>query len=206
MSQMIASSGFANKVVLITGASTGIGLATAELLEAQGSKVLLLARSFPDPQKASQQMVRMPVDIRNRQELMRIATLIKQQYGQLDGLFVNAGVAEFVALDELDDAHVDRVIDTNVKGALLSAQCFARWSARWVASSLRVAWLPPSVRRGVRRTAQAKVRSKPWPGRWLPSCSKGRSVSTVSPPAQPKHQSWRNRRCPRQAPRRSPHS
>lgn len=125
MTQLIGSSDFRDKVVLITGGSSGIGLATAELLHSLEAKVILLARSFEQPRNASDRMTLIPADVSNRRELLRIASVVKEQFGKIDGLFVNAGVAEFVALDDADDAHAERLIEVNIKGALWSTQCFA---------------------------------------------------------------------------------
>jgi NAD(P)-dependent dehydrogenase (short-subunit alcohol dehydrogenase family) len=125
VSQIMSSSEFTGKIVLVTGASSGIGLATAELLHANGATVLLVARSFPEPMPALGHSERFCADVRSRQDLQRVARAIQQHHDGLDGLFVNAGVAEFVALDDADDAHFQRVMDTNVKGAFLSTQCLA---------------------------------------------------------------------------------
>lgn len=125
MSQRSDDSSFENKVILITGASSGIGLATAELLTARGAKVVVLARNLSSQHPTLEPAVSIVADVRSRLELERAAALVKQRHGRLDGLFVNAGVAEFIALDEVNDPHIERVLDTNVKGALLSVQTFS---------------------------------------------------------------------------------
>lgn len=115
---------FANKVVLITGASTGIGWSTAQTLAARGATVIAVARSFPKPFE-SRNVHAFTADVRQRADLERVAGRVRELSAHLDGLFVNAGVAEFVALDDAEEAHFDRLFETNVKAAFLTTQCFA---------------------------------------------------------------------------------
>lgn len=123
MSRSHTDKEFINKVVLITGASSGIGFSTAQLLQARGATIVHVARSFPPT--TNPDVERVEADVRVRRDLERVAAFVKERHGALDGLFVNAGVAEFIALDDIDDTHLSRLLDTNVRGALLTVQCLA---------------------------------------------------------------------------------
>ncbi len=113
---------FADKVVLITGASTGIGWATAHTLAARGATVIAVARSFSSSFESAN-VHAFTADVRQLSDLERVAGQVRQRFERLDGLFVNAGVAEFVALDDADEAHFDRLFDTNVKAAFFTVRC-----------------------------------------------------------------------------------
>jgi NAD(P)-dependent dehydrogenase (short-subunit alcohol dehydrogenase family) len=125
VSQRIESSDFSGRTILVTGASSGIGLATSELLENSGAKVLRIARSFAgETQQTHGETSWFQADVRKRDTLQGVASTIERHHGKLDGVFINAGIAEFVALDALDESHIERVIGTNVVGTVLSAQAF----------------------------------------------------------------------------------
>jgi len=124
MNESLHASEFAGKVVLVTGASTGIGQATVELLTAQGAEVISVARSFaPTPNAPAS--IRVEADVRNITDLTRLHDFTRDRFGAIDGLFVNAGVAEFKAVEDADEEHFDRLFDTNVKGAFLTVKACA---------------------------------------------------------------------------------
>jgi NAD(P)-dependent dehydrogenase (short-subunit alcohol dehydrogenase family) len=123
MNESLHTSDFAGKVVLITGASTGIGAATAELLSARGAEVIAVARSFAPTR--TETSTRVEADVRNAADQRRLQDFVRERFGAIDGLFVNAGVAEFKAVADADEAHFDRLFDTNVKGAFLTVKACA---------------------------------------------------------------------------------
>src|SRR5216684_1419038 len=119
------SSGIKDKVVVITGASSGIGEATALLLAERGAKVVLGARS-PDRLEALAARITAsggeasyaPTDVKRREDVSNLVGLAIERYGKLDVLVNNAGVAPISLLDELRVDDWQEMIDVNIKGVL----------------------------------------------------------------------------------------
>jgi NADP-dependent 3-hydroxy acid dehydrogenase YdfG len=114
-----------NKVVAITGASSGIGEATALLLAARGAKVVLGARGSSGLKVLADRIAGaggeasfMPTDVRRREDVSNLVTLACERHGKIDVLFNNAGVAPISLLDELRVDDWDEMIDVNIKGVL----------------------------------------------------------------------------------------
>src|SRR5712671_2681699 len=122
---MQTSSGIKDKVVAITGASSGIGEATALLLAERGAKVVLGARGS-DRLKALAARIadaggeasHAPTDVKRRDDLSRLVNLACDRYGKLDVLVNNAGIAPTSLLDELRVDDWEEMIDVNIKGVL----------------------------------------------------------------------------------------
>ncbi|WP_328335588.1 MULTISPECIES: SDR family oxidoreductase [unclassified Streptomyces] len=118
-------SGIEGKVVVITGASSGIGEATALLLAERGAKVVLGARR-PERlealvariEKAGGQAVCARTDVKRREDLSRLVALASDRYGKIDVLVSNAGVGLISPLDELRVEDWEEMIDVNLKGVL----------------------------------------------------------------------------------------
>lgn len=113
------------KVVAITGASSGIGRATALLLAARGAKVVVGARRQDQLDTLVAEIaatggaaVARVIDIRKRADLLRFVGAAVQQFGQIDVLVSNAGIAPTSHLDELRVEDWEDMIDVNVKGLL----------------------------------------------------------------------------------------
>lgn len=114
-----------NKVIAITGASSGIGEATALLLAARGARLVLGARRTDKLaalaariQQEGGTAVYMPLDVKNRQDLAQFVQLALDQFGQLDVLVNNAGIGPISPLDELRVEDWDEMIDVNFRGLL----------------------------------------------------------------------------------------
>jgi NADP-dependent 3-hydroxy acid dehydrogenase YdfG len=98
-----------NKVVAITGASSGIGEATAELLAANGAKVVLgarradvLATLTERIQKAGGQAVYLQMDVTERAEVASLIQLALNEFGRLDVMINNAGISQLQLLEDAD--------------------------------------------------------------------------------------------------------
>ena len=113
------------KVVVITGASSGIGETTAQLVAARGAQVVLGARrtdrlqALADRiQLAGGQVRYLPIDVTHRKEVERLAALALEQFGQLDVMINNAGTAQLSLLEDGDVTGWEEMIDINLKGVL----------------------------------------------------------------------------------------
>src|SRR6266404_7566745 len=113
------------KVVVITGASSGIGEATALLLAERGAKVVLGARGLDRLEAlagritaAGGEVAYARTDVKRRDDLTGLVNLACERYGKLDVLFSNAGVMPISPLDDLRVEDWEEMIDINIKGVL----------------------------------------------------------------------------------------
>lgn len=118
-------SGIEGKVIAITGASSGMGEATALPLAELGAKVVLGARGsdrlkvFADRIVASGgEAAYAPADVKRREDLSKLVGMAIERYGKLDVLVSNAGVAPISLLDEIRVEDWEEMIDVNLKGVL----------------------------------------------------------------------------------------
>jgi NADP-dependent 3-hydroxy acid dehydrogenase YdfG len=118
-------SGIEGKVVAITGASSGIGEATALLLAERGAKIVIGARGSERLKaladrivSAAGQVAYARTDVKRREDLSNLVKLACERYGKLDVLVNNAGIGPISPLDELRVDEWDEMIDINIKGVL----------------------------------------------------------------------------------------
>jgi NADP-dependent 3-hydroxy acid dehydrogenase YdfG len=114
--------GVAGKVVTITGASSGIGAATARLLAARGARVVLGARRGGRLAEVAGgvdgDVVTRVTDVRRRADLAALVDLARERFGRLDVLVASAGVAHVAPVDDLAVDGWDEMLDVNVRGVL----------------------------------------------------------------------------------------
>jgi len=112
-------------VFVVTGASSGIGLATARLLAAKGGNVALLARSRDALAFLARELPgSLPVvaDVTDFAALRAAIASIHAHYGRLDGLINNAGRSYAAAVEEIDPALFDEIFHLNVLGPIVAMQ------------------------------------------------------------------------------------
>lgn len=110
------------KVVIITGASSGIGEATAKLLAEKGAKVVLSARREAKLKKIvdtiGENAAYYVSDVSSLQDMRALADYAKQKFGRIDVLFANAGIMPVSGMSELKVNEWDAMIDVNIRGVL----------------------------------------------------------------------------------------
>ena len=114
------------KIALITGGSSGIGLATAKNFIAEGAHVFITGRRRSELDRAVAELGNGVTPVQgsgaNLADIDKLFGIIKAQQGGLDIVFANAGTGQFASLDEITEEHFDRQFDLNVKGLLFTVQ------------------------------------------------------------------------------------
>src|SRR5882672_3793292 len=114
------------KIALVTGANSGIGLATAKRFVSEGAYVFIAGRRDAELAAAAAQIERnvtaVPGDVSRPADLDRLFGQIKREKGRLDVLFANAGVAKYAPLGTITEEFYDSIFDINVKGLLFTVQ------------------------------------------------------------------------------------
>ncbi|MFD1034093.1 SDR family NAD(P)-dependent oxidoreductase [Sphingomonas hankookensis] len=117
---------FEDKVVVITGGSDGIGLATAHAFAAEGARVYITARRQPLLDQAVDEIghgaVGVQGDATNLADLSELYERIERDHGRIDVIFANAGLHQAVPLDAIDEAHFDATFGLNVKAMVFTVQ------------------------------------------------------------------------------------
>lgn len=114
------------KVAVVTGGTTGIGLATAKRLADDGAFVFITGRRQAELDAAvaviGENAFGVQGDVSNLEDLDQLYETIKEKKGKVDILFANAGVGEFAKLGEIGEQHFDKIFDINVKGLVFTVQ------------------------------------------------------------------------------------
>lgn len=131
------------KTAVITGGSSGIGLATARQFVAQGAKVLITGQDPDRLAAAGRELgaLTQRVDVRREADLQALAESAKANFGRLDILFANAGVAFATPLAETSSARFDELFDINVKGVFFTVQALAPLMPAGASIVLNTSWL-----------------------------------------------------------------
>jgi len=120
------SKNLSGKVALITGGSSGLGLATAKRFVAEGAHVFITGRRQAELDAAvkdiGHDVTAIRSDVANLADLDNLFAAIKKQKGRLDILFANAGGGEFASIEQVTEAGFDKYFGINVKGTLFTVQ------------------------------------------------------------------------------------
>jgi NAD(P)-dependent dehydrogenase (short-subunit alcohol dehydrogenase family) len=153
------------KTAVITGGTTGIGFATAKLFLAQGARVTITGQ---DSQRLADAAVALGtgvqtalIDVRRQADLQALAAQIQSQYGQLDVLFANAGVAFATPLLATSVQRFDDIFDINCKGVFFTVAQLAPLMPSGGSIVLNTSWLDQVGTAGlsVLSASKAAVRS-----------------------------------------------
>ncbi|GAB3812789.1 SDR family oxidoreductase [Kribbella italica] len=120
---------YSGKSVVITGGSSGMGLATAQLLVDRGARVLITGRTEATLDAARHQLggrvLTMVSDATSLPAIGELAERVQADFGVIDALFVNAGVARFEAFESMPEALYDELFTMNAKGPYFTVQKLA---------------------------------------------------------------------------------
>jgi NAD(P)-dependent dehydrogenase (short-subunit alcohol dehydrogenase family) len=117
---------FTDKVAVVTGGNSGIGLATAKAFAREGAKVAITGRSEATLKAAQlelgEEALVIKADMSRVPEIQTAIDQIRKSFGRIDALFVNAGIARFVPFQEVTEEFFDQTLSTNLKGAFFTVQ------------------------------------------------------------------------------------
>lgn len=114
------------KIAVVTGGSSGIGLAIAQKFVEEGAYVFITGRRLAELEKAvaaiGKNVTAVQSDVAKLEDLDRLYEQVKAEKGALDIIVANAGIAEFAPLGEITVEHYDKIFDINVRGVLFTTQ------------------------------------------------------------------------------------
>ncbi|MEG9524358.1 MAG: SDR family oxidoreductase [Hyphomicrobiales bacterium] len=117
---------FQDKVVVVTGGTSGIGLAAAKAFATEGASVFITGRRQEALDAAVKQIggkiTGVRGDMANLADIDRLYDAVQQKHAQIDVVYANAGGGEFAPLGAISEAHYQGTFDTNVKGVLFTVQ------------------------------------------------------------------------------------
>ncbi|MBF6194234.1 glucose 1-dehydrogenase [Nocardia implantans] len=122
------NSRFDGKVALVTGGSSGMGLATARRLLAEGAQVVITGRdrarldAAVDALHGGERVLAIQADAARLADLDALTAAVRDRHGRLDVVFANAGVASFQPNAEITEDEFARVVDINFKGVFFTVQ------------------------------------------------------------------------------------
>jgi NAD(P)-dependent dehydrogenase (short-subunit alcohol dehydrogenase family) len=115
------------KIAVVTGAASGIGLATARLFAAEGAKVVIVDRASEEQIEAARKSIEgetlgVRTDITRPIEIDALIERVQTTYGRIDIFYANAGVVELAPLGEITENTLNRQVEVNFKGTIFSVQ------------------------------------------------------------------------------------
>jgi NAD(P)-dependent dehydrogenase (short-subunit alcohol dehydrogenase family) len=114
------------KVAVVTGGNSGIGLASAKRLQEEGARLAIAGRNAHTLSEAAKSMgngvLAVQADVAVLSDIDRLYRTVAQELGQIDVLFVNAGVGKYAALTDMSESLYDEIFAINTKGAYFTLQ------------------------------------------------------------------------------------
>ena len=115
-----------DKIAVVTGGSSGIGFATAQRFIADGAQVVITGRNQEALDAAVAELgdraTGIRGDVTNLEDLDHLFAQVQKQFGRVDVLFANAGIAPFVPFDAVTEEHFDNLFNINVRGLFFTVQ------------------------------------------------------------------------------------
>lgn len=116
-----------NKITVITGGNSGIGLATAKLFKQEGAKVIVNARNETRLNETLKTDALhfdkiLKADVTRIADIENLYKQVEDEFGKIDVLFLNAGIGQMIPLEILDEKLFDELVDTNFKGVFFGIQ------------------------------------------------------------------------------------
>jgi len=125
---------FKGKIAVVTGGSSGIGLAVAQRLVTDGAFVYITGRRQNELEKAAEslgsQVATVQGDVTLAADLDQLYARVQGEQGRLDILVVSSGMADFAKLEEITEDHYDRTFDLNARATLFTVQKALQFMAR----------------------------------------------------------------------------
>ncbi|KVH54452.1 short-chain dehydrogenase [Burkholderia sp. MSMB1072] len=150
-----------NKSALITGGTSGIGLATAKLFIAEGARVAVTGRDETVFERVKAELGKHAVvlkgDVRSLDDMRAIAAEANETFGGLDVVFANAGWAFPSAVDDIDDTLYDDIMDVNVKGVVYTLRAALPYLREGSSVILNTSFVAQTGKHGISLTAAAKA-------------------------------------------------
>lgn len=115
-----------NKIVVVTGGNSGIGYATAKQFKAEGATVIITGRRKEAIEKAALELDAIPfvADQSKISDIEKLAEQVKTNFGSIDILFINAGIAGLGTIDQTTEELYDSIMNVNLKGAFFTLSKF----------------------------------------------------------------------------------
>ncbi|MFM0167560.1 SDR family oxidoreductase [Paraburkholderia sediminicola] len=150
-----------NKSALITGGTSGIGLATAKLFIAEGARVAVTGRDVAAFGRVKAELgenaLVLKGDVRSIEDMQGIAAEVKEKFGGLDVVFANAGRAFPSALNDIDEDLYHEIMDINVKGVVVTLQAVLPDLREGSSVILNTSFVAQTGKHGISLTAAAKA-------------------------------------------------
>ncbi|MDN7426155.1 SDR family oxidoreductase [Burkholderia sp. AU45388] len=150
-----------NKSALITGGTSGIGLATAKRFIAEGARVAVTGRDEAVFERVKAELgehaLVLKGDVRSLDDMRAIAAEVDETFGGLDIVFANAGWAFPSAVDDIDDTLYNDIMDVNVKGVVFTLQAALPYLREGSSVILNTSFVDQTGKHGISLTAAAKA-------------------------------------------------